>query len=344
MTILYLYAELMGYQIPVLEEYVSAHGATIHLVHWDHKKLTPYEPKAVHKVKYYKRSELNGKSLLQLGESVMPDIVYVSGWMDREYMYLCRTLKSYGIPIIAGSDSQWRGDLKQTLGSLYFRFFLKKSFTHIWVAGPYQFEYARKLSFKKTQILFNCLTADTKLFSRNGRSQNDCIRNFLFVGRLERSKGLIELADAWEQISEKKGWTLTIVGNGSLKELLKSKDKVIVKDFLQPDMLVNEFEVAGCFVLPSLSEPWALVIHEAAAMGLPIVASDACGATPVFVTSGYNGFVCEAGNKEDLKDKMLKIINMSEQQLNRFSENSYKKSLQISPAIVSASFLSAIKT
>lgn len=37
--------------------------------------------------------------------------------------------------------------------------------------------------------------------------------------------------------------------------------------------LAEELEKAGAFILPSVTEPWALVIHEAACAGLPILAS-----------------------------------------------------------------------
>lgn len=343
MNILYLYAELMGYQMPVFEEYVKTYGATLHVVHWDHKKLTPYSPKPLKQVKYYNRSSLSRSGLVMLAESMKPDVVYVSGWMDKDYLYLCKVLRKKGVPVVAGSDSQWRGGFKQALGIIYFKFFLKKAFSHIWVAGPYQFEYARKLSFSRQEIIFNCLTADTNLFDSNLYESVQRKRNFLFVGRFEKSKGLMELVRAWDRIENKKEWTLTLIGNGSLKERLLLRSNIIIKDFLQPEMLVKEFAASGCFLLPSLAEPWALVIHEAVSMSLPIIATDVCGATPVFITENYNGFVCKAGNINDLKEKMLKIINMSDSELKRMGVNSYTKSKQISPEITSAAFISSLK-
>ncbi|WP_233708080.1 glycosyltransferase [Helicobacter bizzozeronii] len=43
-------------------------------------------------------------------------------------------------------------------------------------------------------------------------------------------------------------------------------------------------------ILPSLSEPWGLVVEEALAVGLPVFVSVACGAH-VLVQEGVNGFI-----------------------------------------------------
>lgn len=332
----------MGYQMPVFKEYVDKYNAKVHVVHWDKKKLTPYSPPNIDNVYYYKRSDYDKQTLLIFAQELNPDIVYVSGWMDKDYTMVCSKLKKLGIPIVAGCDTQWRGDLRQKLGRIYFKYFLKQSFSHIWVAGPYQYEYARKLGFKKQEIIFNCLSADVYLFNRGSELKTDYYpHNFLFVGRFESIKGIELLLKAWKTL-DKKDWTLTFIGDGSFKtELLERKD-VIVKNFMNPETLAAEVDHAGCFVLPSLYEPWALVIHEFTAGGLPIIASDACGAGPVFITPNYNGFIFKSGNIKDLTRKMESIVSMTDEQLISFSKNSLLKSKNITPEIAAASFLSVI--
>ncbi len=53
--------------------------------------------------------------------------------------------------------------------------------------------------------------------------------------------------------------------------------------FLQADGLARWYAHAGAFVHPAMSEPWGLVVNEAAACGLPLVISDRAGAVETFV-------------------------------------------------------------
>ena len=50
--------------------------------------------------------------------------------------------------------------------------------------------------------------------------------------------------------------------------------------FLQADALSRWYAHAGAFVLPSLSEPWGLVVNEAASTGLPLLVSNRAGSPP----------------------------------------------------------------
>ena len=104
----------------------------------------------------------------------------------------------------------------------------------------------------------------------------------LFIGRFVDVKGLSFLLDAWKSIPDRKGWTLTLVGNGPLRDTLNGFPDVEIKDFMSQEQLATEMQNSGAFILPSIFEPWALVLHEAAAGGLPILASNCCGAVPCF--------------------------------------------------------------
>ncbi len=345
MKILYLYAELMGYQIPIFKEYVVSYEAEVHVVHWDKKKLTPYTPSDMDGVTYYNRSEYNYENILNLTEKINPSLVYVSGWMDKDYIKVCKKLKRRGVTIVAGSDTQWKGNIKQTIGSIYFRLFLKKNFHKIWVAGPYQYEYARKLGFKKREIIFNCLSADTEMFSQCFHEKSSNLiypRKFLFLGRFEEIKGIQLLLEAWANIKDKKGWSLTFIGNGSLKELISNQKDVEVHDFMQPLELSKSLYQYGCLVLPSIKEPWALVIHEAMAAGIPVIASDACGSASVFIIPKFTGYTFVSENTKDLEKKIVEFINLKEKDFFELSSNSFKRSTIITPKIAAASFISAL--
>lgn len=340
MTILYLYTELMGYNIPVIKELTKRYKAKVHLVHWDKGKLTPYIPPIIKDVVYYNRSEFNENDFIALAKQIKPNIVYVPNWYDKGYLKVCYYLKQKNIPIVAGLDNQWKGSLKQWFGCFIMRVYLKKFFSHIWVSGPYQYEFARRLGFKKTNILFNFYSADVEGFF-NIERLNKVPHKFLFVGRLEKVKGIDVLLNAWNTIENKKDWSLTLIGSGTLKADILKYQNVELKDFMQPELLLKEINNYGCFVLPSIYEPWGVVIHEFVAAGMPMIVTNTCGAAPIFVIPNYNGFLVNPGNVTDLRNKMEKIISLSDEELLRLRNNSIKRGNIITPEISAASFMSA---
>jgi glycosyltransferase involved in cell wall biosynthesis len=349
MKILYLYSEIMPYNIPVLEEFVNEFKADVHVVHWDQKKLTPYKLPANLHVTFYRRSELNRPQLSELAININPDVIFVSGWMDKGYLPIVRHFRKKRIPVVAGFDDQWNGSLRQHIAAIIFPLILYKYFSHAWVAGPLQYEYARRIGFKKRSIMFNLYSADTKLFNNvydKSRKYKKKFypHRFLYVGRLEYIKGIKLLIDSWAKIkSKRKNWDLVIIGDGLLKALLKKEDGIILKNFMDQESFLEDILNSGCLILPSISEPWALVLHEFSAAGLPIICSDACGAAPIFVTNGFNGYVFKKNCLEDLEEKILRIINTTDEELFKMAEKSHLNGQKITPEISAASFMSILQ-
>lgn len=285
------------------------------------------------------------QQLLQKIKDYAPDAIITAGWMIPEYNWVCKQIKkSLNIPVVAMSDTPWYGTWKQKINALISPFHVKKAFTHLWVAGIKQYDYARKLGFSNEQIIFNSLCGDTETFNKVQLEpkKDNYPKNFIYIGRFEKIKGLQNLIEAWSGIKDKKGWTFTLIGAGTMKEELQKSGNFIVKDYMTQDKLVNELQNAGCFVLPSLHEPWALVIQEAAIAGLPIICTETCGAAPHFVINNYNGFKIKNNDVNDLQQKLTQIINMTDNQLSLMSGNSRKISHSICPEFQLANLLQLI--
>ena len=77
-------------------------------------------------------------------------------------------------------------------------------------------------------------------------------------------------------------------------------DRVRFLGFLNQSELPAAYRSADVFVLPSLFEPFGLVVNEAMLCGLPVVVSDRVGAKFDLVRNGENGYVYPAGNLEAL--------------------------------------------
>lgn len=342
-TILILYTELMPYNIVVIKELLKM-NCSVHVVRWMNGK-TPYVPPELPGVVYYARSSfLNSSSLLKTVCMIKPDLILVAGWIDSLYCKVVgRYRKEHDIPVIAGSDTQWRGG-KQWLNVLFSPFRHKRWFSHIQIAGIRQYEYARRLGFSDSQIIESYCSADTYTFQEVSipLKERNYPHRLLFIGRFAEAKGLSFLLDAWKSIPDRKGWTLTLIGNGPLYYTLKGYPEVEIKDFMSQRDLVAEMQYSGAFILPSVFEPWALVLHEAAVAGLPILASDCCGAVPYFVMENYNGHLFIPGDIASVRNAIERLINMSDENLIRMSYKSRELSKRINPEITAQSILSVL--
>lgn len=345
--ILYLYSELMGYQIPVFNEYVNKFNCEVWVIHDVKGKLTKYKAPDIDGVQFMDMDLFTDKELKKFVLSLAPDIVYVSGWMYWKYLKVLYHLRKLDIPVLVGFDDIWWKTPKQRLASIIFPLIKNKFFSHAWVAGPYQYEYARRLGFESKNIVFNCLSADIGMFNsfyhKRKQHQISLPRHFLYVGRLSEEKGVDLLFEAWDRIKEhRKGWKLTAIGNGTLLDELKEHKDIEIIDFLQPADLINKLYSYGCLIIPSKKEQWSLVMHEFSAAGFPIVVSNVCGALPLFVVHNYNGFVFSSLSVQGLADQMIKIIQLSENELTIMSNRSHELGQRITPEIAAASFLSVL--
>lgn len=332
-TIVLLYTDLMPYNIVVLRE-LLCRDCRILVVSWDYKKI--YTPPVIEGITYYKRSAFRDKQqLFDFIEALHPDLIWTAGWMDPLYNNVCRIIRAkLSIPIVAGSDTQWRGG-KQWFNVFTSWFRQKRWFSHICVAGILQYEYAKRLGFNDTRIVAPNLSADVDLFSRAEHpSDKPYPKRLLYMGRFSAEKGLLPLLRTWQSLSDHNGWILTLIGDGPLRKKVDGYRDVEILPYMTQDGLLNYVSMSGGYILPSLFEPWALVLHEAAAGGLPILASACCGAVPYFVKEGENGFLFSPGNEKSMRQVISKFIHMEEAQLIRMGQKSRELSTAITPSKV----------
>jgi glycosyltransferase involved in cell wall biosynthesis len=342
-NILYLYREIMPYNIPVLKV-LAASGYNVVVIHDTVKRQTPYEPPFMEGVTFYSKDTINQFQLNALAIELSPSLVYVADRTNPKYNKTATLLRrQYGTPVIIACDTQWRGG-RQWLNVLTSFFRHKIYYSHILVAGLRQFEYAKRLGFNNNKVLWPMNSADVELFKKVPicREKFDLPRNLLFVGRFAEAKGIRTLLKAWEKIGDKKGATLTLVGNGPLKDTLVFPADVNVMGFKSQAELIEIASKTSCFILPSVFEPWALVLHEFAAAGLPLIATSACGASHQFVINNYNGFMVEPNDVEDLIRSIKKIIDMDSERLFQFATNSKSLSNAITPELVGSAILSVL--
>lgn len=143
--------------------------------------------------------------------------------------------------------------------------------------------------------------------------------NILFVGGLDSAhyfKGVEVLLNALF-LSVNRNWSLKIIGDGNLRphyeeiaKHLKIDKQVDFAGNVEESELIRAFQEADLFVLPSINsnEAFGLVLIEALACGVPVIASDLPGVRRVF-EDNKQGLLAEAGNINDLTKKLELIFN-----------------------------------
>jgi glycosyltransferase involved in cell wall biosynthesis len=342
--ILFLYAEIMGYTESILDELLINFKVDLTVIENDSLKVSSYEVKNKLGFRYKRKSDI--KNLFEHCISINPDLVYVSGRMDPDYLKLAKYFKKNGKIVVSGFDSIWLGNFRQHIGSLLSFMFYKPYFTHAWVAGFKQYDYVKKMGFKNSNIIFNLYSANMAIFgSKQKIKENIGNTNILYVGRITKIKGVDLLIQAFADIVENSiyaDWTLTIIGNDdkTINTAHLRHPQMIIKDFLGPQEIIKIANESAFFCLPSHHEPWGVVIHEFAAIGLPLLLSNKCGANDTFLITGFNGYSFKAGDMNDLKNKLQVLMNLSQNKLNEFGENSRVLAQRITPKISAFSLMS----
>lgn len=147
--------------------------------------------------------------------------------------------------------------------------------------------------------------------------------NYLFLGQLEKHKGIIFLIEVFKEFAQKNNCRLYIVGSGRLEKELKEKygqqDWIEFLGFIPANKLGPlVFKKIHFTIVPSLCyENSPSVIYDSFKFSTPVIAS-AIGGIPELVQEGVNGYLFEPNNKIGLLNK----LNFSLQALNNFEKMS----------------------
>jgi glycosyltransferase involved in cell wall biosynthesis len=208
----------------------------------------------------------------------------------------------------------------------------------IWVPGERQAIFAKRLGFEQRAIFWGLYSCDqpgieTLHLSRLA-DKRTMPRSFLFVGSFVSRKGVDQLVGAYQSYRERSidPWPLICCGAGPLRSHLEGRPGIRVEGFVQPDRLRDMLATAGCLVLPSNSEHWGVVVHEAASAGLVILATENVGAAVHLVQDNYNGYIFDGRDVRGLAALMSHVSNLSEARLDAMSRASHLLSKQFTPA------------
>lgn len=175
-----------------------------------------------------------------------------------------------------------------------------------------------KIKKQKIKIISNwTATADLlKIGERKIISPQKNNLKILFVGWLEREKGVIELIEAIHSVN-KKGYNnhLKLIGDGSLRyscsKLIKQKNlqnHISLEGWKSYDQLLNYYKESDLFILPSWNEGMPNVLIEAASSGIPSIVTSVGVIKNYFKNNESVVFV----KPKNINEISNSIINLSE--------------------------------
>lgn len=158
------------------------------------------------------------------------------------------------------------------------------------------------------------LPPEKKSYFANGRV------NIFCIGKYQERKNHQMMIEAVEELLAKYDLHLTIAGEVSnhfheeyfknVSEYVKShhlEERVTFYKNLNRQDISKEYQKADVYVVPSTGEPASITVIEAMAFSVPAISGSDNG-TASYIDYGKTGYVFRDNDKEDLKDKLEKIV------------------------------------
>jgi len=267
----------------------------------------------------------NALRLWSVLNNVEPSCLFIPGYREPLAILAAFWGKVHGCINVLMLDSTaidfvrftWREKIKTWMA--------KGLFQKAFVSGKRSAFYLQSLSGRMLPFEEGYDVVDNAFFASRvaeirSNATSEALNSFLFVGRLAEVKNLPLLLDAYRSYKQDGGHrNLEIVGHGPLEHSLKAsvqraglEDSIQFFGFQSYDSLPAWYARTACLILPSVSEPWGLVVNEAMASGLPVIVSDRCGCADDLVEDGLNGYIFSAKDADSLTKCMVTFDALSE--------------------------------
>ena len=253
-----------------------------------------------------------------------PDAVVCGGYNFLAFWQALRWARRHGVQFLLWSEST-AGDRRGLYGLVEAlkRAFVRRCDAFV-VPGKSASHYLQTFGVPPQSIFVARNAVDSELFARlaqQARTHAGQVRNqlalperyFLYVGRLVREKGPLDLVAAYARLADelREQVGLVIVGDGPLRAELEAASREIYPGnihfagFVQREQLPAYYALAECLVLPTHTDPWGLVVNEAMACGLPVICTNVAGCALDLIRE--NGKLTVPGDITQLREAMAGI-------------------------------------
>lgn len=175
------------------------------------------------------------------------------------------------------------------------------------------------------------------------------VRNFIYVGAIVERKFPLPILNALAKSYNNNPFTITYIGEGKqINDLephfndLKCTGSIEVTGRIPRNDVISYLNRADVFIMISKNELFGLVYLEAMALGCITIGSRNEGIDGIII-DGENGFLCEAGNVEELSTIIDKIRSMSPTQLKQMSDKAKQTAFYYSDVNVAERYIKQLE-
>lgn len=270
------------------------------------------------------------------------DVLWIHGYATFNSWMAMVAAKALGIPVLMRTDSTLidhpRGPAKLALKRVFFAT-MRPFVGGVLSVGQRNAEYWKHHLGAEVPLYPVPYAVDNDFFQQRARTagatREELRRELdlkpgrpiiLFASKLLARKRCTDLVDAFLKLRAENGGLsgadaapyLLIVGEGEERTkiearldrttLLPGAEDVRWLGFRNQSVLPRYYDLCDIFVLPSVHEPWGLVVNEVMNAGRPVVVSEEVGCQPDLVIDGDNGRVFQARNIAALANALREII------------------------------------
>ena len=256
-----------------------------------------------------------GKKLFKkyLATNGRPDVIHVHNAQAADIAIWIK--KKYKIPFVVTEHSSLMWQLGNITPSYlrHLQYIYDQSSANIAVSKALADHLASTFHLPFTYIPN---VVDTDFFKLNSLRERDEITRLVSIGNLTENKNHLTLVKAVHSLL-RQGYPirLEIAGSGEQREIIYSyisenglQDRVHLSGLLSKPQVVELLGRSDFFVLPSQKETFGVVLIEAMACGLPVLAFKSGGPESI-ITSDRLGLLHDV--QDNLEDGLLKLIGMS---------------------------------
>lgn len=261
------------------------------------------------------------------------DVLWIHGYATLNSWVAMAAAKALGIPVLLRTDSTLidhpRGPARLAAKNIFFR--ILRRFTYgVLSVGQRNSEYWQHHLGSGVPLFTIPYAVDNDFFQERCRAasatreelrrdlQLDLGRPvILFASKLLARKRCIDLVDAYIELCNRprngSRPYLLIVGDGEERDTIAARARNRESDirmlgFRNQSELPRFYDLCDVFVLPSVHEPWGLVVNEVMNAGRAVIVSDEVGCQPDLVRDGENGCVFPARNVGALADALDRVL------------------------------------